>query len=95
MLPIVWSQDARDDLSEIISFVQAWSPNAANRLADVIESSTWLLETHPLAYRCSDRIEGCREIVAHPNYVVVYKVFDTSVRIVAVFHSKADYPRDI
>lgn len=93
MLPVVWSLDARADLIEIIDFVNLWSPRAALRLADVIEESTWLLETHPLAYRRSDRLEGCREIVAHPNYVVVYKVFDTSVRIVAVFHAKADYPR--
>ncbi len=31
-------------------------------------------------------------MVVHPNYIVVYRVTETRVEIVAVVHSRQEYP---
>jgi transposase InsO family protein len=36
----------------------------------------------PHLYRISDRVPGLREIVAHPNYIVLYRVTATCIEIV-------------
>ena len=36
--------------------------------------------------------EGTRELVAHPNYVIVYRVSETTVEIVNVLHARQQYP---
>jgi plasmid stabilization system protein ParE len=33
-----------------------------------------------------------REIVAHPNYVVVYRILKTRVRVLNVLHARREYP---
>ncbi|WP_309837959.1 type II toxin-antitoxin system RelE/ParE family toxin [Caballeronia sp. LZ065] len=37
---------------------------------------------------------GTREIVAHPNYVVVYRVVDGLIEVVNVIHARQRYPRE-
>lgn len=46
---------------------------------------------HPYIFRAG-RVSGTREIVIHPNYVVVYKVADEHVEIVRVLHTRQQYP---
>jgi toxin ParE1/3/4 len=38
------------------------------------------------------RIPGTREIVAHPNYLVVYRVASTSIQVLRVLHARQQYP---
>lgn len=38
------------------------------------------------------RVAGTREIVAHPNYIVVYRVLSDHIDVVAVLHSRQQYP---
>lgn len=45
----------------------------------------------PLAYR-PGRVAGTREWVAHPNYIVVYRVGGESIRILNVLHARQEYP---
>jgi plasmid stabilization system protein ParE len=35
---------------------------------------------------------GLREIVAHPNYIVLYRVTAASVEIVDVVHARREFP---
>jgi toxin ParE1/3/4 len=46
---------------------------AAEALAARIESSVLPLSEHPYLFR-QDRVPGIREVVAHPNYIVIYRV---------------------
>lgn len=64
---------------------------AARRMREIIEASVLPAAEHPYLYR-SGRIPGTREIVAHPNYIVVYRVAATAIEIVAVLHSRQQYP---
>jgi len=37
-------------------------------------------------------VPGTREIVAHPSYIVVYRVWDDRVEITNVIHAQRRYP---
>jgi toxin ParE1/3/4 len=40
---------------------------------------------HPYLYRQSQTVPAVREIVAHPNYIVHYRVSATCIEVVSVF----------
>ena len=37
-------------------------------------------------------VAGTREIVVHPNYVVVYRVTASAIEVINVLHSRQQYP---
>jgi plasmid stabilization system protein ParE len=37
-------------------------------------------------------VEGTREAIVHPNYILVYRVGEKAVEIVAVVHARREYP---
>ncbi len=49
------------------------------------------LPEHPYLFR-PGRVSGTRELVAHPNYIVVYRVTDDRIEIVNVVHARQKYP---
>lgn len=91
MLAIVWTDEARSDLLGIVRYVAERNPQAAIRLGRTIEESTWPLPEHPYLFR-PGRVPGTREIVAHRNYIVVYRVELTSIEVLRVLHVRQEYP---
>lgn len=63
---------------------------AAIELNNAIEAVTSALSEHPHLYRFG-RVPNTREIVVHPNYLVVYRVSDR-IDILAVLHARQKYP---
>ena len=47
---------------------------------------------HPYLYRQSERVPGLREIVAHPNYIVLYRVAASRIEVVNVVHARRQFP---
>ncbi|WP_374324412.1 type II toxin-antitoxin system RelE/ParE family toxin [Azonexus sp.] len=94
MLPLVWSEEARGDLLEIVSYVAERDPRAAMSLGHAIEQGVWPLSEHPFLFKASERIAGCREIVIHPNYVLVYRVTLECIEILRVMHTRRQFPFD-
>jgi toxin ParE1/3/4 len=90
-LPILWRQTARGDLAAIIRYIASHNVSAARRLRDIIETAVLVLAEHPFLYRAG-RVPGTRELVAHPNYIVVYRVTATTVEIVNIVHARQRYP---
>ena len=45
---------------------------------------------HPYLYRQSQTIPAVREIVAHPNYIVYYRVTAICIEVVNVIHTRTD-----
>lgn len=86
-----WSASARDDLAAIISFIARDNPAAAREMRARIEASVLPLAEHPYLFRAG-RVLGTRELVAHPNYLVVYRVAADAVEITAVVHARQEYP---
>ena len=91
-LPIHWSQQARADLLEIVRYISERDPDAARRLRDGIVNAVATTSDHPCLYK-PGRIAGTRELIAHPNYIVVYKVGER-VDVLGVLHSRQRYPLD-
>lgn len=91
MLPIVWRATARDDLLQIISYIANEDPKAARQLKERLESVVLPLVEHPYLYGFG-RVPGTRELIAHPNYILVYRVAADAVEVVNVLHARQQYP---
>jgi addiction module RelE/StbE family toxin len=91
MLPIRWSAAALDRFDELIEHIARFNPRAAETLHDRIESSVLPLSDHPYLFR-QGRVSGTRELVAHPNYIVVYRVLSDCIEITNVLHARRQYP---
>jgi toxin ParE1/3/4 len=92
LLPIIWRASARDDLANIIRYIANENPPAARRMKRLLEESVLPTAEHPYLYRQSERIPGLREIVAHPNYVVFYRVATANIEVVNVVHARREFP---
>ena len=73
MLPVVWAREALDDASSIADCISDDNPAAADRMTEIIFGSAEVLGQYPSMYR-KGRLDGTREAVIHPNYVLVYRV---------------------
>ncbi|MDZ7853923.1 MAG: type II toxin-antitoxin system RelE/ParE family toxin [Halomonas sp.] len=91
MLPVVWLDGAIADLVGIVRFIAEENPAAARRLKARLEAAPLALAEHPYLSPAG-RVPGTRELVAHPNYLIVYRVAATRVEIVAVVHTRREYP---
>lgn len=91
MLPILWRAEAQADLAATLEYIAERNPQSALDLYDDIERAVSQLPHHPYLYRLG-RVSGTRELVAHPNYIVVYRVSAIAIEIVSVLHSRQQYP---
>ena len=87
---VEWRPEARAELWQILNYIGDRQLVAARELYQAIEAATSALPEHPYLYRFG-RVPGTREIVVHPNYLVVYRVTDR-IEIVAVLHARQEYP---
>ena len=91
MAAVRWSDEAERDLVQILDFIAERNPAAADRLqvrfSDVVKNP----QDRSLIYR-EGRVSGTREIVVHPNYVLIYRIGADAVWIVNVLHSARRYP---
>ena len=92
MLPVEWRAEASADLEDVLSYIADRNLSAAESLNEAIEQATSQLPQHPYLYRLG-RADGTREIVVHPNYLVIYRVTSIAIEIVAVVHARQQYPK--
>ena len=88
---IVWRPIAEADLDAIIDFITRDNPLAAIELGDTIMRRVVELAGQPRLYR-TGRVRGTREMVVHPNYVVVYRIKRGTIEIVRILHAARQYP---
>jgi addiction module RelE/StbE family toxin len=91
MLSVRWLPKASEKLATILEYISARNYSAAADLLHQIERAVEQLPQHPYLYR-TGREAGTREIVVHPNYIVVYRVQRNEIQIVTVVHSRERYP---
>jgi addiction module RelE/StbE family toxin len=91
MLPVQWLTKARNNLATIIEYIAERNDEAATELQGEIERAASQLPEHPYLYRYG-RVAGTREIVVHPNYLVVYRIKPTVIEIINVLHTRQQYP---
>jgi plasmid stabilization system protein ParE len=90
-LTVVWRPKARDDLRAIVDYISDFDEATATRLRDRMFEFAERLADHP--YMCrKGRRPNTREAVAHPNYVLIYRVGADTVEILSVIHTRQQYP---
>ena len=91
MLALIWSEDALDQLEDLTTYIAQFDETAAFAMRQRIEQSVLPACTYPEMFRAG-RIPGTREVVAHPNYIVVYTVLPDRIQVVSVLHARQKYP---
>jgi addiction module RelE/StbE family toxin len=91
VLAVRWADEAVVDLAEIIGYIEVRDPLAAQRLLDDILQTIEQLPLMPSLFR-PGRVEGTREIVVRPNYLVVYKAGSDAIDVLRVLHARRKYP---
>ena len=86
-----WRPAAIADLLAIVDYIADDNPDAAQALKDEIEARAARLPLTPRAYRIG-RVEGTREMVVRPNYLVVYAEDARAVTILRVLHAAQQWP---
>jgi addiction module RelE/StbE family toxin len=89
MMPIRWTTPARRSLVDQIAFIAQDNVHAAQRVRDAIIAAVESLAESPHRGR-QGQVVGTRELVVphFPTYVVVYRVTESEVRILRVWHGR-------
>jgi len=90
-LTLEWRPQARTALLAIVTYIAEDNPDAAQGPKDEIEAKAKALLTHPKLYK-SSRVEGTRELVVRPNYVLVYWEDSRAVTILRMLHAAQQWP---
>lgn len=91
MQRVVWLETASQDLDQILAYIEDHNLLAALSLQQSIEYAVSQLPFHPYLYRLG-RVVGTRELVVHPNYLVIYRVAVSAIEIINVLHARQQYP---
>ncbi|NDP59542.1 MAG: type II toxin-antitoxin system RelE/ParE family toxin [Oxalobacteraceae bacterium] len=88
---LVWKPLALHDRERIMDHIALENPQAALDLDTLFEQKADKLIAHPEMYRAG-RKRGTREMVAHPNYIVIYRIRDNTVEILRVKNTAQRWP---
>jgi len=92
---IIWSLQARDDLRDIVSYIAADNPSAAQSFGILLMSKMDVLTNFPKLGRVvpEEGDENIREIIVRP-YRIVYQVLThrNAVAIVRIWHGARGEP---
>lgn len=95
MTRLVWRPMALADRDAMMDYIAKDNPQAAIALDDKLEAKAEQARMQPSFYKVG-RVRGTREIVVHPNYVLVYAVEDDgkTVVVLRVLHAAQRWPQD-
>jgi toxin ParE1/3/4 len=91
MRNLIWRLEAADQLDAIVGYIADRSPIAAYDLEARIKQSVQRLCETPHIGR-PGRVVGTRELIVHPNYVVIYALDEQAITLLRVLHARQQYP---
>lgn len=91
MPELEWRAPAVADLMAIADYISDDNPDAALALVEEIQGKVAQLPAHPKRCR-PGRVEGTRELVVRPNYIVVYTETAAAVTVLRVLHAAQMWP---
>lgn len=91
MTQLHWTAEAVEDREAIYDYIEAHNALAALELDELFEEKAGYLLDHPALGR-PGRIANTRELVVHPNYLLIYSVAGDRVRILRVLHAARQWP---
>lgn len=83
--------DRKRIASHITAYIAEDKPNAAIELGDMLMQKAEQLDRHPMLGRAG-RVEGTRELVAHSNYLLIYRIVGNAVEVLRVKHAARKWP---
>lgn len=86
-----WRPLAEDDLNGVVDYIAADKPDRAANFAVELRAKAEGLRMNPKAYR-KGRMEGTHELVAHPNYIIIYRIVGQTVEVLRVKHASQHWP---
>ncbi len=91
MLTLKWRETAVDELDQIVTYIGTVHFDAAQRIKVLAQDCAQRICQHPEIYRAG-RLQGTREAVFHPNYILVYRFDGDAVEVLNVLHTRRQYP---
>lgn len=91
MPELEWKAPAVGDLMAIADYISDDNPDAALALMEEIQSKVAQLPAHPKRCR-PGRVEGTRELVVRPNYIVIYTETAATVTVLRMLHAAQMWP---
>jgi addiction module RelE/StbE family toxin len=90
-LKLAWTRPASVDRKDIREYIARDNPAAALALDELFSAKARRLIDRPGLGR-PGRVTGTRELVVHPNYILVYDAAGDVVRILRVLHTARQWP---
>lgn len=91
MLPIIWLDSARHEVRNIADYISDRNEIAALAFEPALRDGVARLGAFPNIGSLG-RVEGTREWIFSPNYIVVYCGTDTALNIQTILHTRRRYP---
>jgi addiction module RelE/StbE family toxin len=88
---LLWTPEAIRDRAAIYDHIEADNPAAALAIDELLSEKAAHLLDHPRLGR-PGRVAGTRELVAHPNYILIYSIAGEQVRVLRVLHAARQWP---
>lgn len=88
---MIWKPLAVEDRSAVFDYIAADNPRAAIEMDGRFDQLSRQLIEAPRSGRIG-RVRGTYELIAHPNYLFIYKVLADEVWILRLLHSAQKWP---
>lgn len=90
-MKLAWKRGALRDREAIIDYIARDKPLAAVAWDERLELAASRLIDHPRMGR-TGRVPGTRELVVHPNHILIYRKAAARVEILRVLHAARKWP---
>lgn len=90
-MKLVWTRLAQSDRRTIRNYIAKDNPAAAIALDLAFSEKASRLCQHPAIGRIG-RVPETRELVVHPNYILVYDLAPETVRVLRILHAARLWP---
>ena len=87
----LWRSTAIADRKKITAYIAQDNPQAAIAMGDMLMEKAEQLDKHPMLGRVG-RVKGTRELVAHPNYILIYRIVGEVAEVLRVKHAAQKWP---
>jgi len=91
MRTLRWEAEARHQYRDTLTYIASHDVAAAERLRGSIDAKLELLARFAEIGR-PGRIRRTRELIVHPNYIIIYTIRRNSIDIIRFLHARQLYP---
>lgn len=84
-MAVKWLKVALENMAMIADYIAQDKPDRAASFVQEIREKTLVLAEFPSVGRAG-RVAGTRELIAHKNFLVIYRVKGTNIEIIRVRH---------